>query len=350
MLYLRYAICLCLALTACKKSGEQSAKGDEKITISPTSFNELPITPGATTNAKKLFNFLKANYGKKIISGVMTLTSFDETNWLKTNTGKEPVILGLDFMNVNAGYTWYNDNTPVNDAQTWWNKNGIAAFTWHWRDPSRVTKAFYTKTTSKPEGTTFDVSQINDPNSDGYKAMIDDIDKISLQLKRLNDLDIPVIWRPLHEAAGKWFWWGAKGAQPCKKLYQVMYDRMVNYHQLKNLIWVWTREPNDEDWYPGDNYVDIVGRDMYKTGDHSSHAAEFNTMNALYGGKKMLALSECGSMPDPDNLVKDSISWSWFMPWYGDFTRSSTYNSLELWKKVMDHPYVITLDEMTSLK
>jgi mannan endo-1,4-beta-mannosidase len=38
------------------------------------------------------------------------------------------------------------------------------------------------------------------------------------------------------------------------------------------------------------------------------------------------------------------------MPWYGDFTRNSTNNSLDLWKKMFASSYVITLDEMPSLK
>jgi mannan endo-1,4-beta-mannosidase len=179
---------------------------------------------------------------------------------------------------------------------------------------------------------------------------MDDIDNISALLKELQASNIPVIWRPLHEAAGGWFWWGAKGAAPCKKLYQLMYNRMVNYHKLNNLIWVWTREPNDDAWYPGDAYVDIAGRDIYKQGDHGSQVGEFTALNALYGSKKMVALTECGSIPDVDNLIREAAGWAWFMPWYGDYTRKSVHNSLELWKKMFASNYVITLDEMPSLK
>jgi mannan endo-1,4-beta-mannosidase len=247
-------------------------------------------------------------------------------------------------MHSGRGYTWYDSEEPIKDAKTYWDRKGIPVFVWHWRDPLRTTEEFYTNKTS------FDVSKINDPSSTEYKAMLADIDYVSGLLKKLQDQNVPVIWRPLHEAAGGWFWWGAKGAAPCKKLYQVMYDRMVNHHGLKNLIWVWTREPNDNAWYPGDEYVDIVGRDIYKQGDHTSQIVEFNTMNALYGTKKMVTISECGSIPDVDNLVNDKAAWSWFMPWYGDFTRNSIHNSLDLWKKMFASDYVITLDEMPSLK
>ena len=303
--------------------------------------NEALVTPNPTTETAKLYQFLYDNYGKKIISGVMDMA---ESNWLKINTGKSPALVGLDFLFCGRGYTWYNESTPYNEAKALYDKNGIPAFCWHWRDPSRKTEEFYTSKT------TFDVSKIFDETSSEYKAIIADIDYTAGLLKRFQDNKIPVIWRPLHEAAGGWFWWGAKGPAPCKKLWQVMFDRMVNYNGLHNLIWVWTREPNDDEWYPGDEYVDIVGRDIYKEGDHSSQILEFNDLTSRYSGKKMVTISESGSFPDVDNLIKDGAGWSWFMPWSGDFTRSNKYNSLDLWKKMFASDYVLTLDEMPNLK
>ncbi|MCC9137597.1 glycosyl hydrolase [Pontibacter silvestris] len=322
----------------------------EKVSVSDRfNLNQTLVTPDPTPEAAALYNFLLDNYGDKIISGVMTLNSMDEVNWLKENTGKEPALVGLDFMHSGREYNWYDDKEPINDAKDWYNRNGIPALMWHWRDPSRATDEFYANSQSNPGGTEFDITKIADPNSAEYTAMLADIDYVAGLLKELQAQNVPVIWRPLHEAAGGWFWWGAKGPEPLKALWHLMYDRMVNYHGLRNLIWVWTREPGDEAWYPGDEYVDIIGRDIYKTGDHSSHAIEFNNMNALYGGKKMITLSEVGSFPDVDKLIKDGAAWSWYMPWYGDYTRDSQYNSLELWEKMFADAYVITLDEMPEL-
>lgn len=303
--------------------------------------NQTLVTPNPMTETARLYQFLYDNYGKKIISGVMDMP---ESNWLKTNTGKSPALVGFDFLFCGRSYSWYDENKPFNEAKALYDKNGIPAFSWHWRDPLRKTEEFYT------DKTTFDISKIFDQNSAEYKAILADIDYTANLLKRFQDNKIPVVWRPLHEAAGGWFWWGAKGAAPCKKLWQVMFDRMVNFHGLKNLIWVWTREPNDDDWYPGDEYVDIVGRDIYKEGDHSSQILEFNDMTSRYGGKKMVTISESGSFPDVDNLIKDAAAWSWFMPWNGDFTRLAKYNSLDLWKKMFASDYVLTLDEMPNLK
>ncbi|MGM0622086.1 MAG: glycosyl hydrolase [Bacteroidota bacterium] len=305
---------------------------------------ETLVTPDPADNAARLYQFLLDHYGQNIVSGAMTLHSMDEINWLKSKTGKEPALIGLDFMHCGRGYSWYDDEEPINDARNYYNRNGIPAFCWHWKDPLRQTEEFYTNDTD------FDVSKVMDENSPEYQAIIDDIDYISGLLKKLQDDGVPVLWRPLHEAAGRWFWWGAKGPEPCKTLYRLMYDRMVNHHGLKNLIWVWTSQPNDYEWYPGHEYVDIVGRDIYEGGDHSSQILELNQLNDMFDGKKIVALTECGSIPDPDNLISDEAAWSYFMPWWGDFVRDSKYNSVDFWNKLFDHEYVITLDEMPDLK
>lgn len=339
---LAFGVIICASIMLCAKTYIQNGK--DRCSIYSRAINTNLVTPNSTIEVQKLYQFLCLIYGKKILSSVMTLSSFDEINWLKKHTAKEPAMIGLDFMHCNRGYKWYDNTQPVKDAGSYWNRNGIPVFCWHWRDPSRITEAFYTKETS------FDVTNIFKAGSAEYAAMIRDIDSIAGYFKILQAERIPAIWRPLHEAAGGWFWWGAKGPAACKKLYHVMYDRMVNYHGLRNLIWVWTVEPDDEAWYPGDEYVDIIGRDLYIKGNHNSQINEFKRINKLYQGKKMITLSECGSLPDPGNLVKDHSPWLWFMPWYGYFVKDTSYNSLELWKRTLEHEYVISLDEMPSFK
>ena len=132
-----------------------------------------------------------------------------------------------------------------------------------------------------------------------------------------------------------------------------MYNRLVKYHGLNNLIWIWTSDvkSDDLDWYPGDEYVDILSMDIYPTdGDYSSQVASFNKLKADFSGRKLITLSENGSIPDPDNLVKDKAGWLWFMPWYGDYTRKPSINPVSQWQKIMSHSYVITRDEMPNLK
>lgn len=316
-----------------------------------SSFNIDPnlVTPNPSTQAVNLYNYLKTNFLTNIISGTMAnySTNIDEATWVHEQTGKWPALTCFDFIDhTNQGSGWVAYDAPFTLGSDWWANNGIVALMWHWRDPLNKSGAFYT------ENTTFDVSKINDSNSPEYAAMLEDIDLIAGYLKQFRDANIPVIWRPMHEAAGGWFWWGAKGAAPCKALWQLMYDRMVNYHGLNNLIWVWTTNTNSDatDWYPGDAYVDIIGMDIYPgENQHGSQYVEFNRVKDIFGGKKIITLSECGSAPDPKQMMEYGDTWSWFMPWNGDFTRSDQHNGKNWWIKFFSNSYVITRDKMPDL-
>jgi mannan endo-1,4-beta-mannosidase len=53
--------------------------------------------------------------------------------------------------------------------------------------------------------------------------------------------------------------------------------------------------------------VDIVGADIYPSqGDHSSQVSSFNFLRDLFNGKKIVALTECGSIPSIDNMESSS--------------------------------------------
>jgi mannan endo-1,4-beta-mannosidase len=326
------------------------------IKIVPNTNPETPfnidanlVTPGASAQAVNLYNYLKTNFLTNIISGTMAnySTNIDEATWVNTQTGKWPALTCFDFIDHTTpkpSFVLYE--APFNLGKTWWNSNGIVGLMWHWRDPHTKTGAFYTA------NTTFDVSKISDINSTEYAEMVQDIDTIAFYLKEFRDANIPVIWRPLHEAAGGWFWWGAKGAAPCKALWQLMYNRLVNYHGLNNLIWVWTTNTNSDalDWYPGNDYVDIIGMDIYPgENQHSSQYFEFNRVKEKFEGRKIIALSECGSVPDPSQMKIYGDVWSWFMPWNGDYTRSSLHNGSAWWSTFFSYSYVITRDKMPNL-
>lgn len=325
------------------------------IEVSPVA-EEIPfmppsdlVTSSASKEAKNLYEFLKDNFGQKVISGAMANYSvgIEEAQWMFDNTGKWPALAGFDLINYTT--TWGLDSYAqmTANAQDWWENNGIVSVMWHWRDPLKQSDEFYTEKTS------FDISKINDPNSDEYKAMLDDIDAIALYLKQFKDDNIPVLWRPLHEAAGGWFWWGAKGAEPCKTLWKLMFERMVNHHGLNNLIWVWTSDASDSalDWYPGDEYVDIIGMDIYPgERQHGSQYISFDKVNAIFGGKKLLTLSECGSIPSVDSMFTYGDTWAWVMPWNGTYTRDDKHNGDDFLSDFLESEKVITRDEMPSLK
>lgn len=317
------------------------------------SIDELLVTPNPSPEAVNVYNFLKENFGSKIISGAMAnhSTNIDEAQWIHDQTGKWPALVGFDFIDHTIpNQSWVQYSAPLDLSKNYWENNGLITLMWHWRDPlaaDGVFGEFYTNQTS------FDISKITDTNSAEYKAVIEEIDVIATYLQQFEDAGIPVLWRPLHEAAGGWFWWGAKGASPCKALWRILFDRLVNHHGLSNLIWVWTTENGDDalEWYPGDEYVDIVGRDIYPgENQHGSQFGQFKQIYNDFNGKKLIALTECGSVPDPANMSLFGDTWSWFMTWNSQFTRDENHNGVTWWNKFFSYDYVISRDMMPDLK
>ena len=323
--------------------------------VTPVEFDIQPlVTPQPDANAANLYQFLLDNFQRKTISGVMTLRSLatttgssqNEISWLYERTGRKPALLGLDFMDHTGAIPpdWINNPANIQDAITWKNSNGIVALCWHWRDPSHNTVEFYTN------GTHFDPRKIFEPQSAEYDAMMRDMDIIAGYLKELQQNEVPVIWRPLHEASGGWFWWGSQGPEACKKIWQVMFEKFTNGHGLKNLIWVWTSEANSNalNWYPGDDYVDMIGLDIYDEGNHGSQMLAFEELKKVFKGHKMLALSECGSIPSMAAMKNDRAIWSYYMPWYGTHTKNPSWNTEGDWNASFADPDVITLDKMPA--
>jgi mannan endo-1,4-beta-mannosidase len=174
--------------------------------------------------------------------------------------------------------------------------------------------------------------------------VIRDIDAIAVQLKKLSDAKVPVIWRPLHEAGGGWFWWGAKGATAGKALYNIIYDRIVNYHGIHNLIWAWS-SPEPE-WYPGNNKVDLIGYDSYP-GAHNYTVQKpmFDQLYKIVNGEKLIAMTENGPIPDIQMCFEMDAPWAYFMSW-SDLV--SAQNSSQHIKDVFANPSVLTVESPGS--
>ena len=335
-----------------------------------TQFNidEALVTPNPQPATVEVYEFLKDNFGKKTISGVMTLdllngsntlplASQSEVSYINSKSGKTPALVGFDFMHStgkNSTNDWQQSYTQaaIAMAEELWNAGGIPTFSWHWRDPNQNNDSFNTSETSFDLTKAFANTSYTawNTNSTEYKNMIKDIDIIAGYLEELQCAGVTILWRPIHEASGKWFWWGAKGAEPYKQLYKLLFDRLVNYHQIHNLIWVWNSDGADADWYPGDEYVDVVGRDFYysegSTYNHSSLVCDFEALAKQTNGKKLVTLAENGAVPYPENMDNDDAMWSWFMPWYGDYVTSSNHNTASDWNTIMNDSRVITLSDM----
>lgn len=316
--------------------------------------------PNADERTKSLYKFLRDVYGKYSLTGQFAdkgrLSS--ELSQIEKTTGKQFAVLGLDMMDYSAANVEHGaSGMEVEYAYDWYeNAGGIVQFCWHWNSPEEYAmnseghpwySSFYI------EHSKIDLDKImNGEDERGYELLMADIDNISVQLARLRDAGVPVIWRPLHEAAGGWFWWGSCKPESYKKLWNVMYDKMTNEHNLTNLIWMWNGQ--DEEWYPGDDCVDIISWDIYQGNNvYTSFSGTFARAAAC--GNKLVALSENGCVMDPDLVMRDNARWLFWGTWADPFTIkmgliNEEYTSKEMLTKAYNHDRTLTLDELPDLK
>ncbi len=328
--------------------------GIDYIEVTPTTAT-LPAKPPkvlvdakATPSTKSMFSYIVDQYGSKVISA-----QHDDVDYVLAQTGKEPAIASYDLIEYSPSRIQFGSN-PAGQSESriaWAKKgagNGMISLMWHWNAPTDLInqapdklwwRGFYT------DATTFDIAAVlADKSGERYQLLLRDIDAIAVELKKFRDADIPVLWRPLHEAPGGWFWWGAKGSGPFKELWKLMYDRLTNYHDLHNLIWVYTgTDTLSMDWYPGDQYVDVVGLDIYAD-PTANMSGNWGNTQALFNGKKLVTLSETGNLPKPENIRGFATWWSWFSVWTGtDYIRKQP---IDLLQAVYNDADVITRDEL----
>jgi mannan endo-1,4-beta-mannosidase len=122
-----------------------------------------------------------------------------------------------------------------------------------------------------------------------------------------------VLWRPLHEAYGAWFWWGACGPEAFKAL---TYNRLTRHHGLHNLIWVYTGTANFN-WYPPDDQFDIIGIDADPPARRGPLSESWEQIHARYAGRKTLAVSKFTSVPDGARTHRVGTRRACFVPWTG---------------------------------
>ncbi len=346
---------------------------DESLTnLSPT--RQLS-NPNASDSTKRLYNYLCDVYGNHILAGQQEYCGShnynswnDPDTYIKDNeaefdyileqTGEQPAIRGIDFLAYNTTTDW-RDQAPERCIE-WVNEyGGIATVTWHWNVPTEegsTETAFYVESTGNSPFTTFSVANAIEEGTWEHELILKDIELIAGELQKLEDADVPILWRPLHEAEGAWFWWGAEGPENCKALYRLLYDQLTNVYGLDNLIWVWTgyTYETSANWYPGDDVVDMVGYDKYNAVDGlpnlSSISSTFYSLVQSTDGKKMVAMTENDSIPSLENLLNDRAAWLYFCPWYMNYLTSEQNNPVENLIEIYQSEYCITLDELPDLK
>ena len=297
-----------------------------------------PVSENAQTNEKtmEVWNYLRSVYGKQVITcqQMMGNECYEDLVFYNA-TNDLTAMKGYDFIFCTGSY---HSDDMIDEAIEWSKESGgLCAFTWHWNVPKDIDNpeggyAFYTN-----EITNF--SQVNavTPGTKEYETIIHDIDLIATKIQRMEG--VTILFRPLHEASGAWFWWGLQGRDSAtnevfQKLWYMIYDRLENYHKLTNIIWVWNGQNPHTAIHP--NAFDIEGIDRYYDQEDISAEALSTYYEKCYGELagydkycaelagmestgKMMALTECGYIPDPEGIKAANTIWLYYMVWNGDF-------------------------------
>ena len=293
--------------------------------------------PNASAQAQSLYNFLCDTYGNYVISGQQESTWMGSENYefdiIKRASGKYPALRGLDYMG--------DDFSGCNRrARSWYQQGGIVTICWHCGSDF---KGSHTESMN----TNLNWDRALTPGTNEYNDLIAGMDKGAKALQELQKAGVPVVWRPFHEFDGKWFWWGKGGAENFKKLWRIMYDRYTNYWGLDNLIWSlgYCGDVNSG-WYPGDEYVDIIGSDTYV--NHTDSLVSMYNKTAQVA-KKPVCLHENGPIPNPEKMKADGAKWLWFMTWHTSFIDSNALNTSDYIKRIYNSDYMLTLDELPDI-
>ena len=252
-----------------------------------------PVNKNATPEAQKLLQYLYSIKGKYILSGEHNYNqAMDRYNdSVKAITGKYPALWGTDFI---WNGTQDNGQAIVDESIRKHKEGYLVTLMWHEGRPTD-NPPYGWKESVQAKLTDAEWKELVTPGTSLHNRWLAQIDAIAGYLAQLQKANVPVLWRPYHEMNGVWFWWGNKpGKDGIQKLWTMMYDRYVNHFHLNNLIWVWGANgprdiPGDEayaykDFYPGHEYVDILGTDVY----HNDYEQkDYNELRDLANGRPL---------------------------------------------------------------
>lgn len=378
----------------------------DTLTIKKAALPELNVQPtlsdaDATKETQSLMNYLCDMYGEHMLSGQQEIYGGGHTpdapggysgedlqgyetefEWIKKQFGDYPAIRGFDMMNYNPLYGW-DDGTTERMIEWGTERNGIPTVCWHINVPKNFADytlgdaVDWTECTYEPNKTDFDTTQAvieGTKENEYFKLAIADLAE---QLLRVQEAGVPIIFRPLHEAegnsnidgSGSWFWWGKGGAEVYKQLWQLLYMTLTEEYGVHNLIWEYNSYDysTSPSWYPGDEWVDIVGYDKYNCiynrhdgkpsgsgPNEDAISSTFYTLVDLTNGKKLVSMPENDTVPSLDNIMVEQAYWLYFCIWYDNgsdnFLSGADKNDPETLKEMYQSDFCITLSELPDWK
>jgi mannan endo-1,4-beta-mannosidase len=329
--------------------------------------------------------FVGAISGQNAYHGTQILDSAPEQGYRKlvealhTQTGKWVGILGVDyeFAQVFTPDELSRTNAALIDYA---GKGGLITITLTPQNPwlnDESDLVHNPGTWDGPSGTQNPASlkavtslrDLLDPAKPVHVAWMRKLDRVAAALQELKNAGVIVLWRPMQEMNGSWFWWGMKShpndPSPYIEVYRHMHDYFSGTKHLNNLIWVYS--PNGSygannssnwnrtvDWaYPGSSYVDIIAGTDYDDSLTISDYQKYLSMGkplgiAEYGPKTDGPLARSGTLDTTKIITRIKTDYpriAYWVSWHS-YPQShwSIISNLNYYQ-LMNDPGVITRDD-----
>ncbi len=271
---------LFLAVTALVTSCRQ-VETQTEVTTRP-----VPSDQNATRETRGLLYNLEQTRQQHILFGHQDALAYG-VHWINEPgrsdvlevAGSYPAMYGWELGHLEHDADVNLDNVNFEQMKQWiregYERGGVIALSWHM--DNLVTG-----------GSSWDVDGGHNviaeilPGGELHGKFTSWLDRLDNFLRDLTSVDqqgrehhIPVIFRPWHEMSASFFWWG--DAYSSREEYRQLYRFTVEYLRdekgLNNILWAFSPNSLSEfdyeteywEWYPGDDYVDILGFDDYYT-------------------------------------------------------------------------------------
>jgi hypothetical protein len=283
---------------------------------------DLPVDKYATKETIILYRHLKSIAGKGFLFGHQDDLAYG-VGWkyvngrsdIKDVTGDYPALYGWELGRIELDHTVNIDSVPFDKMKQYilegYRRGGAITLSWHLNNPLTGGTAW-----QPAPGTVASILPGGEKNA-LYKSWLDRVANFFLSLKGDHGEPIPVIFRMFHELNGNWFWWGGHNCTPdeLKQLWHFTVGYLRDERHVHNLLYAYNTDKfsSAEAWlekYPGDDWVDVAGFDIYQRSDNASFANEFGQMLTTLEGitsahNKVPAVTEFGY-----NGLPDSTWWT----------------------------------------
>jgi hypothetical protein len=311
----------------------------------------MPVTPGASAQAKKLLCYIYSLYGNHVLSGQQETSWANpagDISWYGTNGLKDPAILGGDLM-YRDGASCTSVTATTTRAIAYWNAGGLTMIRYHMGVPAAgltCAQDCYQGTNcaeSTPAGTTLD-NAVTAGTAENT-SLVARLDYIAVQLKAMQDANVPVILALFHEVQPNgWFWWSKGTATQFVALWKYAFDYLTATKGLTNVIWLMPFSGLSgvgapiAPYFPGKAMVDLSGP------DYQNDSATFNKVKAAVGATLPIPLHESGAALNPAAWFPASPFVLWNI-WAG-----YQKTALATVKTAFGDTHTITRDMVPSLK